>query len=227
MYFDYAQYKQRGSVHLLLILVLVILFVGGGIYFFQSQKKTEKIFPVQSSQIKNYNNYDNYDNYSNQSLGLTFKYSKELTVKEDSEEEFNKRGNGDYRKNFKGYVGYEPGKFVGAAAVLDKSDSYDANPLSVWVFNNENNLTVDAWFKDYWYYPFLWGVFDWTSKGHVAPDSEATISGQPARSRIVSYQPGKPKFMYISNNGKMYLFRVVGETGDKILSTFKFLEPEK
>ncbi len=162
--------------------------------------------------------------YSNPSLGFEFQYSdKDLTVKEDSEENFNKRGNGNFRKNFKGYVGYEPEKPLGAVAVLDQNNDFDKNPLAVWVFNNDNNLTIEQWFKDYWYYPFIWGVFDYTSKGHIVMDKEATISGQLAKYKIVSYQPGSPKFMYVSKDGKMYLFRVIGESGDKILSTFKFL----
>lgn len=212
---------QRGSVHLLLILALVILSVGGGIYFFQSQKKNEE----KPNEEKPVVRYDAYNNYSNQALGFEFKYlTKDFTVKEDSEEEFNKRGNGDYRKNFTGYVGYEPAQPLGATAVLDKSSSYDASPFSVWVFNNDTNLTMEQWFQNYWYYPFVWGVFDYTSKGHIALDAEATISGQLAKYKVIAYQPGKPKFMYVSNNGKMYLFKIIGEAGDKILSTFKFLQ---
>lgn len=162
--------------------------------------------------------------YSNQNLRLQFQYpDKDFAVKEDSEEDYNKRGNGNFRKNFTGYVGYEPGEFLGAVVVLDKSNSYEANPFSIWVFNNNNNLTIEQWFQNYWYYPFLWGVFDYTSKVHITPDQEATISGQTGKSKIVTYQLGSPKYLYLSNSDKMYLFRIIGETGDKILSTFKFL----
>lgn len=176
------------------------------------------------SPVTNVSPVSKISTYTNQVLGFEFEYPKEFSVKEDSEEQFNKRGNGDYRKNFKGYVGYEPGEAVGAVVVLGQDGRYDTNPFAVWVFNNDNNLTIEQWFKDYWYYPFLWGVFDYTSKGHIALDKEATISGQSAKYKIVSYQPGSPKFMYVANKEKMYLFRVIGETGEKILSTFKFLE---
>lgn len=162
--------------------------------------------------------------YSNQSLGLEFQYlNKDFKVQEDSEEDYNKRGNGNFRKNFKGYVGYEPGKFLGAVMVLDKSDSYEINPFAVWVFDNPDNLTAAGWFDKYWYYPFIWGVFDWTSKGHIALDSEATISGTQAQYKIVSYQPGKPKFVYVPNGQKMYLLKVVGDEGDQILSSLKLI----
>lgn len=161
--------------------------------------------------------------YRNQQLGLEFEYpGEDFEIKDDSEEEFNKRGNGNYRKNFTGYVRYEPGKFFGAIAVLDQTKSFDANPLSIWVFDNPDNLTVESWFDKYWYYPFIWGVFDSRSKGHITPDSEATISGKLAKSKIVTYQGGKPKFVYISNNQKMYLFRVIGKMGETILSSVAF-----
>lgn len=208
---------QKGSAQLLLIFI-ILLFLASGLYFLQRSQKNE------SSQVTPYKNYDNYKIYSDNTLGFEFKYDKDLKVKEDSEEEYNKRGNGDFRKNFKGYVGYEPGKFLGAVVVLDKSQNYDASTLSIWIFNNDNNLTIKQWFQNYWYYPYLWGVFDWSSKEHVTPDKEATISGQVAKYKVVGYQPGKPKYLYISKDQKMYLFRMLGETGDKILATFKFLK---
>lgn len=163
--------------------------------------------------------------YSNRNLGFEFQYpGRGFTMKEDSEEEYNKRGNGDFRKNFKGYVGYEPGKPLGAAVVLDKTGSFDNSPFTVWMFDNPNDLNANSWFDKYWYYPYLWGVFDWVSKGHIALDTEATVSGKPAKSKIVSYQPGKPRFVYVSKDKRMYLFRIIGETGGQILSTFKFLQ---
>lgn len=207
---------QKGSTQLFLVIAALVIIAIVGINFYKNSKtNAPKNMPQKQSENKD---------YSNTEFGFGFTYSKDMKVKQDSEEEFNKRGNGDYRKNFRGYVGYEPGKVLGAVVVLDKDGKYDTNPFSVWIFNNDNNLTIDTWFKDYWYYPYLWGVFDWTSKGHVAPDSEATISGQMAKYKTVFYQPGKPKFVYVSKDQKMYLFRIIGETGDKILSSFKFLK---
>src|SRR3989344_676485 len=91
-------------------------------------------------------------------------------------------------------------------------------------FDNPNDKSIDVWYKDYWYYPFVWG--DYTSMGKItlAPKDEATVSGQMGRSGVIDYQPGKPKFIYVSNSSKMYLFRIIGEDGDKILSTFKFTD---
>ena len=70
-------------------------------------------------------------------------------------------------------------------------------------------------------------MFDDQSKGHVTPDQEATISGKMTKYKIVSYQPGSPKYLYLSNNDKMYLLRIIGEAGDKILSSFKFTQTGK
>ncbi|MDO8498480.1 MAG: hypothetical protein Q7S44_01720 [bacterium] len=226
MYFDFAQYegnfllrnKQKGAAHLLLILVTVIL-LAGGIYFYQTNnKKTVLQSPTTTLQQPKLNDYTNSE------LGFSFQYPQDLTVKADSEEEFNKRGKTDFKKNFQNYVGYAPPDFLGAIAVLDKTESYEINPFSVWVFDNPHNLSAEKWFDSYWYYPFLWGVFDWTSKGHVALDTETTVSGLIGKSKIVSYQTGQPKYVYFSKDQKMYLLRVIGETGEKILPTFKFLE---
>ncbi len=127
-----------------------------------------------------------------------------------------------FRKNFKGYVTYEPGKVLGIVAVLDKANSYDTNPFTLWVFDNPEDLSIDAWYQTYWYYPFVWGDYTYTGKFELAPKQEATISGQLAKIGTIDYQPGKPKFVFISKDKKMYLFRIIGNIGDQILSGFKF-----
>lgn len=207
---------QKGSALPLVILVILLVILGSGIYFFQNREQDS------SPRVTPYSSYDNDKTYSNQALGFTFKYANELTVKEDTEEEFDKRGNGNFRKNFKGYVFYEPGKFLGAVVVLDKDQKYETNPFTIWVFDNENNFTIDQWYQKYWYYPFVWG--DFTSKGKIelAPKEEATISGELAKSGIIDYQPGKPRFVYLAKDQKMYLFRIIGEVGDKLLSSVEF-----
>ncbi len=212
---------QRGSAQLLLLLLVVLLF-GVGVYFYKASKETPVVQNNTDKQSLKDKSFNNYANYSNKDLGFQLQYAKDLVVREDTEEEFNKRGNGDFRKNFNGYVGYEPAQVAGAVVVLGKDVQYGTNAFSVWVFNNDNNLAIQQWFDKYWYYPFVWGVFDYASKSHIALDTEATVSGQLAGSKVISYQPGSPKFVYVSKNNKMYLFRIIGGTGDKILSTFKF-----
>lgn len=213
---------QKGTAALFILLVGLSVIGLLGVFAFGLIKQSAPQIPQLPLKIPV--SVPKFQIYTNQKLGFEFQYSnKDLKIIEDSEEEFNKRGNGNFRKNFTGYVGYEPGKATGAVVVLEKDEKYDNSPLTVWIFNNDNNLTIEQWFQDYWYYPFLWGVFDYTSKGHIRPDQEATISGQIAKLKKVSYQPGSPKYVYLANNGKMYLFRIIGESGDKILSSFRFL----
>lgn len=219
---------QRGSAQLLLVFVFTVLILLGGYFYLSSNKSPKNILPEAKPATQNITSKTLLQNtYSNQNLGFEFIIPKNLTAKADMEEEFNKRGNGDYRKNFTGYVGYEPPVFLGAVAVLDETGLYDKNPFSLWVFDNPDNLSPEKWFNSYWYYPFVWGVFDYTSKGHIALDAEATISGELAKSKIVAYQPGEPKFIYVSKNNKMYLFRIIKDsknTGEQILFSFKFIQ---
>ncbi len=211
---------QKGSAQLFLILVGLLILVGGYFYsqknfvHFNSSKK-----PLLNSPINNPIN--SIQTFSNSQF--EFKYNKDLVAKEDTEEQFNKRGGGDFRKNFKGYVQYDPGKFSGAVVVLAKDNNFDTNPFTLWVFDNPEDLSIDAWYKNYWYYPFVWGDFTYTGKFTLAPKAEATISGQMAKSGVIDYQPGKPKFVYLNKEKKMYLFRIIGEGGDKILQSFKFI----
>ncbi len=217
---------QKGSALIPIVLAgLLIILIG--FYLYSTNKATDKapVSPVATQK-------SDINLYSNSKLGFKFEYSKDLTAVEDSEDSFNqrnagsasKRGNGDFRKNFSGYVQYEPGKFLGAVVVLDSTKSFGKNPLSIWVFDNPNDLSIDVWYGNYWYYPFVWGDFTYNGKIKIAPIDEATVSGKPAKTGIVDYQPGSPKFVYLSKDKKMYLFRVIGEQGNKILSTFKFTQ---
>lgn len=222
MHFDCSQCKQKGSAAFLILIVVFLIVVAVSVFFFF--KPSVPILPQLAIKMPAAATIPKPLVYNNEKLGLQFQYPVVSSVTEDSEEGFNKRGNGNFRKNFANYVQYEPAKVLGAVVVLDKDQNFDTNPFSVWVFDNPDNLTSEDWFSKYWYYPFLWGVFDWTSKGHVIPDQEATISGQSIKYKIVTYQPGSPKYLYLSNRRKMYLLRVIGETGDQILSSFELTQ---
>lgn len=206
---------QKGNAALLLLLLGLIIVVVAVFYAGHSK------LPAPSLKTPTIPTITSSPTYINQNLGFEFSYSDGLTVKEDSEEQFNERGGGDFRKNFTSYIGYAPGKFLGAAAVLDKENNFDKNPFSIWVFDNPEDLTIDSWHHRYWYYPFVWGDFTHTGKFILAPKDEATISGQMGKSGIIDYQEGKPKFVYLAKDKRMYLFRIISETGDKILSTLR------
>ena len=213
---------QKGSALIAFVLIGFVVIFGGGYLFFnyQNQKTPQSFIPTLGK------SNDNLETYTNKDFGFEFKYlNKDLTVKDDSEQYFNKRGNGDFRKNFKGYIGYEPENFLGAVTVLEKVENFDTSPFTLWIFDNSNNLNVDDWYKNYWYYPFVWG--DYTiRRNDVAPVNDATISGRLAKSGVVGYQPGSPKLIYLSDSNKMYLFRIIGDQGEKILQSFKFINSE-
>ena len=213
---------QKGSA-LLLSLIVVFVVIVSIVYYYASQSKIssdEKISPV--GKVEN-----NLKTYTNSQLGFEFKYpGKNLEVQEDSEEEFNKRGNGDFRKNFTYYVTYPPANVLGAVSVLDETKSYELNPLTIWVFENPNNLIIDKWYTNFWYYPFVWG--DYTErKNSVAPVNIATVSGQLAKFGVVTYREGNPKFIYLTKNEKMYLIRIIEDpekVSEQILENFKLLD---
>lgn len=225
MRFGSAQCKQKGTAALFVVLAC---FVAASLFIFFSFGLLNPLFskteePLVKDQISPASKIPSEENvYSNRELGFKFGHARNFSIKEDTEELYNQRANGNFRKNFKGYVDYEPPQFLGAVSVLDESESFEKSPFTIWVFNNEQNLSKEKWFDLYWYYPFLWGVFDYTSKGHIAPDKEATISGQQAILKMVSYQPGSPQFIYVSKDQKMYLFKIIGGEGEKILAGFKF-----
>lgn len=207
---------QKGSV---LPLVLVLSLVVAGAFFYLNGQQIKAPLPSPS---QDFLNISKNRSYQNTKLGFEFEYPSNIEVVEDSEEKFNERGHGNFRKNFTYYVTYQPAEVLGIVVSLDESKSYDKAPLTLWVFDNSDNLTIEKWYNNFWYYPFVWG--DYTlRRNEVAPINEATISGQMAKSGIVDYQPGTPKFVYLSNNGKMYLFRIIGEEGDKIFESFKFI----
>lgn len=210
--------NQKGLTQLFVVVGVLIVIISGGVYLYSRPKVDNLNLSPQLLPQKQ----ANLNEYSSQALEFAFEYTNELTVKEDTEDEFNKRGNGNYRKNFTSYIEYEPGEFLGAVVVLDEDEEYDTNPLTLWVFENPDDLTIDEWYKNYWYYPFVWGDFS-SRSDLVAPVNEATISGQMVKSGVVDYQSGKPKFVYIAKDKKVYLFRIIGEAGEQILSTFKFL----
>lgn len=220
--------RQAGFAHLFLILgILVILSIVllGGYFILTGNKSSES--PAAAIPILQKPVLDNTKTYSNKNLGIGFDYSKDYEVVEETEEEFSERGNGNFRKNFTGYVGYAPGEQLGSVVVLDGTEDFENAPLSIWVFNNPKDLTPEGWYSQYWYYPYIWG--DFTSRSElIAPTKEATISGQLGGYNIVDYRESKPQFTLIPFGDKMYLFKFPTQNQpaviEEILESFKFLE---
>jgi hypothetical protein len=244
---------MKGFAHLLLLLLvisgLIIAFLflqnnpinknpinklsnrSNGVASVAVEKKQDEVQTPLIPTIDKTISQNKNDNYMNTLLGFSFEYSKNLKVTEDSEESYSERLKTQYRKNFAWYIRYEPAQVLGAIAVLNLNDSVDnhvsfeQNPFTIWVFENPSNLSIEKWYLKYWYYPFVWGDFT-GRRQNVAPIHVATVSGQIVQSGTVTYQPGAPKFIYFSRNGKMYLIRIINDevsTGDKILASFKLL----
>jgi len=219
---------QKGFAHLVLLLFILFASLSFLTYWFINKPGdfNSELNPVGSSVTSPKSSKKTRSTYENKILGFKFDYSNDLTAKEDSEEAFNKRGNGDFRKNFTGYVQYSPGKFLGAVVVLDSSANFGSSPFTLWVFDNPDNLSETAWYDKYWYFPFVWGDFSSDTKSKVAPKMDATISSQLAKSAVLTDQKNKYKFIYLNSKGKMFMFRLFADLpnssiGDQILSSFK------
>lgn len=201
--------QQKGHASVFFILLIVIaLFLAWFIVKPQVEKRQAAPTAVeQTTQV-----------YEDSELKFQFEYPKDFEVVFESEEEYSKRTKTEYRKNFKYYVAYEPPKFIKGLIVKPKSLELTSNqfaqiPLTLWVFENPNKLESEAWYKEFWYYPFVWGIFAEPQKSQIGP-KEGSAS--------VSYQPGKPKFILRKEEDKMFLFKIIEDDG-KILESLKFL----
>jgi hypothetical protein len=212
---------QKGNIALVLLIVLIVLGGGALFYFLYAQDRVSQSL-ISSKPATSSSQLSNNKTYTSSQFGFSLAYPNNLELKEDSEESLYQRAKTNFRKNFTGFVRYEPAEMLGGVEVLGEDKNYDTNPFTIWVFNNPENLTPLAWYNKYWYFPFIWGDFTSKGKGEIAPLKDATISGQVAKLGVVSYQDGKPQFIYFSKGGKMYLFRIIGEEGQKILNSFSY-----
>ncbi len=230
--------KGFGGIIILFFVLLLMVGVGASTFYFKNhylQKQSE----IKNVSIEGTNEVPiapTENIFKNNELGFEFKVPDGFSVKEETEEEFHTRSNGNIRKNFTSYVKYAPTDFITSLYVLNKQrlpstevvgkdTDFENAPLSVWVSENPRDLGGKDFYKDYWYYPYVWGDFSTAEKNKFAPNSKEEIGRLPALSGIASKSPGSPKFIYLAKDGKMFLFRVVGDT--KILDSFKFIDSTK
>lgn len=216
---------ERGFTHLFVILLGILLIGGlviGGSFYFKAKtsKETALVKQTSSSPVEPTEQELIYRTF-------LFKFSipRGYSVQIDTEEDFYKRSKGDFRKNFTNYIGYPPPKFVDAYALLDSSKDFENSPFVIWIFDNPENFTIEKWFDEYWYYPFVWGDFTERRKA-FEPVNEIQIGEQIGKYGIVTYRPDSPKFIYLSLNGKMYMFRILNNNASlekQVLESFKFL----
>lgn len=211
--------NQKGSVLPVIVIVFAVsvCVLVSYTYLDQNSQKSSPILQIPKITLQT-------KVYENKDLNFRFEYPVSFEVIPDGEENYFKETGADHRKNFTGYVGYKPPEFITGIALKKASGTL----LTLWVFDNPNNISIESWFDKYWYYPFLWGIFNYPDKNPLKPTVEATISGQLAKSVVVSYQPGKPEYTYVENGGKMFMFRVIKGGNEKVisqvLSSFKFIE---
>lgn len=229
---------QRGFAHLVLLLFILLVSVSVLTYLYWYLRPVLDLTSSINAHPKLYSSLPKFvsqkdqssqSSYKNVNLGFELNIPDNLTANEDSEEAFNKRGNGDFRKNFTGYVQYSPANVLGIIVVLDSANSFNSSPFTLWIFDNPDNLTIEQWYSKYWYYPFVWGDFSPDTKYKVAPVNESTISGQLAKSSMVTDQKNNYKFIYLNVRGQMFMFRLFADSpntaiGNQIISSFKFLK---
>ncbi len=212
---------SRGSALVIIIFIVFLLaaLVGGWWLIFQSPKSkttsTQNIPPQTQAQAEVNQN----SSFNNSSSGISFAYPVGSSVVQETEEEYFKRANGNIRKNFTGYITYAPPEVINTFFVTN-DNKLDNSPFIIWEFANSDNLTATEWYKDYWYYPFVWGEYADPGRSKYAPTLEATVAGQLAGYTTIDYRPGDPDFYLIPSRDKMFLVITQG-TGSEILQTLK------
>lgn len=168
--------------------------------------------------------------YKNPDLGVEFTLPEGFVVKIETEPEYFKRANGNIRNNFTYYVQYSPAEFVSSLYVINQNEKDLANAdLSLLIFQNPENLTPQAFYNRYWYYPFIWGEFSTGEKSKISPKNIKLISGVEAGSAVIDFRPGNPEFIYLpqGNKDQMIQIHLPSENnpiGKEILSSFKLTD---
>lgn len=218
--------RQSGFAALLTLILIIVIaaatyIVGKQLLPLMFTKKTVEVVQVLPRPSQNV--------YYDKEVGFEFKFpSSGYSIIDDDEEKFSSHAKAQFRKNFTGYVGYEPPQFVKGLIVKANDsahpDQFEPVPLTLWIFDNPKSFSIDQWYQRYWYYPFVWGQFAQPQKGKSSPVNISSVSGQLSKSNIISYRPGSPKFVYLSHNSKIYLFRIMDDSfkkiGEEILTSF-------
>lgn len=164
--------------------------------------------------------------YKDEEYGFEMKYPDEtFDVEQDNEAEYSRRSEVDIPDSFTQFLGYEPPRLVTGIRVVDKTvpeTGYLFASFSVWVFDNSEGLSIDQWYRKYWYYPFKWGKAIESVVESNRPKHTETLNNLKMKYTILD-DMGPTQYGYASKNAKMFLFAIRG-LGDKVLSTFRFLD---
>ena len=164
--------------------------------------------------------------------GFTLKYPPDsYTVESDNEEQYSKQDNTDIKKNFSDLMGYSSPKVLTVYTVRTKFNlpPYHTKRavVSVWVFANNDNLSLQTWYERYSYYPLAYGK---VAKGYKDPWTSEDIMLNGFEGRGDPYAEGtmfKSGFLLFSRDEKVILImaeelNTTDSPGRKIVSTFKF-----
>lgn len=215
---------QRGSVLPWILFLIFAVIASVSIYYYANSliPKTVINLDVKTTPAPAYQSQTTIN-----SLGLKLEIPEGFKKVDETEKQYFKRANGDIRKNFNYYVQYNPPEFVDSFYILEKgNNNLDKSKISVVVFKNPDNFDGQKFYKEYWYYPFVWG--DYTAlKNKIEPENIELIGGKEGKSGIVDYREGKPKFIYLPLIGKNLMLQIqmptIGnEIGKQILGSFKF-----
>ncbi len=220
---------QKGFAQTLLLIVVFLLLGIFAIYwFFLKSPDSETITPERTTfPVPNSENLPQSTVFKNDEIGLEVSLPQGFSVKPETEAEYFKRANGDIRKNFTYYVQYPPPDFVDSFYVMEGGQSDpDKAKLSILVFQNPEKLNPQEFYKQYWYYPFIWGEFSMSEKNKIAPDGIELLNGKEASFSVVDFRPGKPKFIYLPYGQKDLMLQIHlpsenNEVGNKILESLK------
>lgn len=221
---------QKGSALILLTLFLAVisLAIFSGWYYMNNQPKEDLQTPTTVSKKKSPVNSPKASIYEDAEIGFEISIPEGFEVKEESEEEYFKRAFGDIRKNFTYYVQYSPPEFANSYYFLKKGESDPENAaLAIVIYKNPENLSPEAFYNKYWYYPFLWGEFNTGEKAKIAPKNIELIAGKEAGTSIVNYRDSNPKFIYLPVGSKdlmlqLHLPTENNKAGDDILKSLVF-----
>ncbi len=220
---------QRGSVLPIILILIVVAGLVVGVYFLQNSRTnttSEASYPVQQVFIKpSPSPQEEIVNIEN--VDLSLKLPAGFDFMEESEEEHFVRANGNIRKNFNYYIQYDPAGFSESFYIVPASETNLNNSvLSAVIYDNPDNLDPMSFYDKYWYYPFVWGDFT-SRRNEIAPENSETIGGKTGGSGVVTYRPGKPKFIYLPIPEKNLMMQIQlptenNEMGGTILKSFIF-----
>jgi hypothetical protein len=189
---------------------------------------TGNIIPTQDADT------ESWKTYAENRFGFSFQYPDQLfTVMDDTEvlrtpTPANPEELVDLRDNFFETKGYDAPHPLYALRITNDEN---INPFSIWIFDNKDTLSPDAWYEKYDYYPFAFGTHIPAPVDAERPIQNVLIHDTLGKYHLrVSNNGGETAYMYIQRGNRMVLLIMNtsvtdGDFGNKILSTVRFSSP--